>query len=56
MKVEFKFEIGQYVKTIFGDFGIIESAAFDRSGKQYYIQRSGENKWFREDTLSKIKK
>lgn len=53
MKVEFKYEIDQKVKTFFGDVGIIELAAIDDKNLiKYYVQRSNDSQWFKESQLS----
>lgn len=52
MTVEFKFEIGQKIKTIFEDCGVIEMAAIDDScQKKYFVQRSNESQWMKESQL-----
>ena len=52
MEVTFKFELNQKVKTIFGDVGIVTTAVFDEGEiKKYWIQRSAESQWMKEDQL-----
>lgn len=55
MNVEFKFEVGQKVKTIFEDCGVVEMAAIDDSEqKKYYIQRSRGSQWMKESQLTAV--
>ena len=51
LKVEFKFEITQRVRTPFNEIGIVDMLAFDIGGKQYYVKTKSTNTWFREDEL-----
>ena len=53
MKVDFKFKVGQMVKTMFSDIGTIDMAAIDDSNtNKYYVKRSSESQWFKESQLS----
>jgi hypothetical protein len=53
MDVKFLYKIGQKVKTIFGDIGIVDMAAIDDSKAiKYYIKRSSESQWFKESEIS----
>lgn len=55
MKVEFKFDIDQQVKTIFDDVGVVEMAAIDDSEqKKYYVQRSEGSQWMKESQLTAV--
>lgn len=53
MKVEFKFEIDQKVKTIFDEYGIVDMAAIDNTNKEsYYVKvKGGKGDWFKVDQL-----
>ena len=53
--VEYKFNIDEKVKTVFGDIGIVVKLGFDAGGKQYFIKRSDSSKWFKESELEKTK-
>ena len=55
MTREFKFEPRQNVKTPFGDVGFVSIAGVDEAfGTSYYVQRSSEGQWFREDQLDAV--
>jgi len=41
------------VTTIFGDPGIVTMCAIDDGGKVYFVKTSNEDKWFKENHLSK---
>lgn len=53
MTVDFKFSVGQAIKTCFDDIGVVEMCGIDDSDdKKYFVMREKENKWFRESQLS----
>ena len=55
MNVEFKFEIDQKVKTIFGDMGVINMAGIDDAKEnKYFVQWSSDSQWMKESQLSEI--
>lgn len=54
MKVEFKFNIGDDVKTSLGSIGIIETCAlFDDGSIQYSVKTKDSNMWWKEIHLIK---
>lgn len=59
MKIEFKFEPDQLVKTSLGDEGLIESCAYHLSNslivKRYFITfKGGNGAWWDEDKLEAL--
>lgn len=50
--VDFKFDIDDRVKTVFGDVGIIDNLGFDDAGVRYWVKRSSESQWFKEAELT----
>lgn len=55
MNVEFKFKVKEKVKTLFGDFGYVSIASINEDNSiQYWVLRSTESQWFREDQLESI--
>ena len=50
-KVTFKYAIGNFVITPFGQSGVISMAATDRSGLSYYVKTAQGSEWFDEDQL-----
>lgn len=51
--VVFAFELDEKVRTPFGDDGIIYMCALDDVGKIYFVKTSKDDKWFKENQLSK---
>jgi hypothetical protein len=55
MKVEFKFEIDQKVKTMFGDIGVIKSLMVDDTlCLKVWVQRSNDSQWFKESEVELV--
>jgi len=52
MKVDFKFELDQKVKTPLGDTGIVNMVAVDTGNvKVCYIQTATNSQWYKETLL-----
>ncbi len=50
--IEFKFDLEQKVKTVFGDTGIVEMCAIDDGPEsKYFVKRSENSSWFKESEL-----
>ena len=53
MDIYFKFTIMQFVRTIFGVEGVIQTLAYERGGNKYWVkfQDNKLDAWFWEDEL-----
>lgn len=51
MDVNFKFELDEKVKTVFGDNGIVVMCAIDDGGNTYYVKVRHNSQWFKEAEL-----
>ena len=51
MRVEFKFELDTWVKTPFGERGLITTLAYDESGIIYSVKTKNTRSWFKENQL-----
>lgn len=54
MQVEFRYAVGQEVRTPFGEAGIVRMIAVDREGKQCSVQTKSQHTWFPEEELSPV--
>lgn len=51
--IEFNFDLGEKVKTLFGDDGVVSMCALDGEGKVYFVKTSTNDQWYKEKQLSK---
>jgi hypothetical protein len=55
MKVEFKFDINQKVKTVFGDIGFVQMCCIDDEKHiKYWVQRNQDSQWMKEKQISSV--
>ena len=55
MKVEFKFDNGQQVRTMLGEKGVVDTAAKDESHHlKYYVKTASHSEWYLEKDLELI--
>jgi hypothetical protein len=55
MKVTFKFELDQVVKTILGNKGVIGMLGVDDGGVSYFVKGEKNSDWFKEAQLESTK-
>lgn len=50
--VEFGFDLGEKVKTCFGDIGIVNMLGLDEGRlRKYHVKRSSDSQWFKKEEL-----
>ena len=52
MTIDFEFIVGQRVISPFDESGLVQMAAVDDGGIQYYVVTKSCSSWFRADQLS----
>lgn len=52
MEIKFKFKLGDRVRTLFEEEGIVEMLGVDDGGNKYFIKTRKQSSWFKEDEIS----